>query len=82
MKTNISYKFLPVLKRLMSSLKRTPTLPPGTKPLDNQVAGHQTADGKIGTVSYIVCLSETIDESLYITYKSMRLSLMMHCAVR
>lgn len=35
----------------MSSLKRTPTLPPGTKPLDNQVAGHQTADGKIGTVS-------------------------------
>ncbi|XP_019923289.3 inositol polyphosphate multikinase isoform X1 [Magallana gigas] len=37
-----------VLKRLMSSLKRTPTLPPGTKPLDNQVAGHQTADGKIG----------------------------------
>lgn len=56
----ISYKFLPVLKRLMSSLKRTPTLPPGTKPLDNQVAGHQTADGKIGTVSHIVCLSDTI----------------------
>lgn len=56
----ILYKFLLVLKRLMSSLKPTLTLPPGTKPLDNQVAGHQTADGKIGTVSHIVCLSDTI----------------------
>ncbi|XP_061192029.1 inositol polyphosphate multikinase-like isoform X1 [Saccostrea echinata] len=37
-----------VLKKVMSSLKRTPTLPPGTKPLDNQVAGHQNTDGKIG----------------------------------
>lgn len=32
----------------MSSLKSMPTLPPGTKPLDNQVAGHQNTDGKIG----------------------------------
>ncbi|XP_062580007.1 inositol polyphosphate multikinase-like [Saccostrea cucullata] len=37
-----------VLKKVMSSLQRTPTLPPGTKPLDNQVAGHQNTEGKIG----------------------------------
>ncbi|XP_048761323.1 inositol polyphosphate multikinase-like isoform X2 [Ostrea edulis] len=36
----------------MSSLKRMPTLPPGTKPLDNQVAGHQNADGKIGCLQH------------------------------
>lgn len=76
----ILYKFLLVLKRLMSSLKPTLTLPPGTKPLDNQVAGHQTADGKIGTVSHIVCLSDTILMNPYTfnRYKSMQLSLIIN----
>ena len=38
----------------MSKLHKPPPLPPGTKPLSNQVAGHKYGDGKMGKYKIVI----------------------------
>ena len=38
----------------MSKLYKPPPLPPGTKPLSNQVAGHKYGDGKMGKYKIVI----------------------------